>query len=41
MGEKSDYGKRGSFLYLIKTILERSLDFPKQMFLKIGNEFVL
>jgi hypothetical protein len=32
MGEKFYYGKRGIFWYLIKTIHERSLDFPKQMF---------
>jgi hypothetical protein len=32
MGEKFDYGKRGSFWYLIKTTLERSLDLPKQVF---------
>jgi hypothetical protein len=28
MGEKFDYGKRGSFLYLIKTSLERFFDLP-------------
>jgi hypothetical protein len=29
MGEKFDYGKRGSFWHLIKFTLERSLDLPK------------
>jgi hypothetical protein len=33
MGEKFDYGKRGSFWYLIKITLESSFDLPKQVFL--------
>jgi hypothetical protein len=33
MGEKFDYGKRGSFLCFIKTSLERYFDLPKQVFL--------
>jgi hypothetical protein len=33
MGEKFDYGKRGSFWYLIKTSLERYFDLPKQVLL--------
>jgi hypothetical protein len=33
MGENFDYGKKGSFWYLIKTTPERSLDLPKQVFL--------
>jgi hypothetical protein len=33
MGRELDYGKRVSFLYLIKTSLERYLDLPKQVFL--------
>jgi formamidopyrimidine-DNA glycosylase len=33
VGEKFDYGKRGSFWHLIKFTLERSLDLPKQVFL--------
>ena len=32
-GRNSIMGKRGSFWYLIKTILERSFDLPKQVFL--------
>jgi hypothetical protein len=31
MGEKFDYGKRGSFMNLIKFALDRSLDSPKQV----------
>jgi hypothetical protein len=31
MGEKFDYGKRGSFMHLIKFALDRSLDSPKQV----------
>jgi hypothetical protein len=38
MGEKFDYGKKGEFWYLIKTILERSFDLPKQVSLiEIGK----
>jgi hypothetical protein len=33
MGEKFDYGKRGSLWHLIKFTLERSFDLPKQVFL--------
>jgi hypothetical protein len=33
MGEKFDYGKRGSFWCLIKTSLERYFDLPKQVLL--------
>jgi hypothetical protein len=33
VGEKFDYGKRGSFWHLIKFTLERSFDLPKQVFL--------
>jgi hypothetical protein len=32
VGEKFDYGKRGSFWHLIKFTLERSFDLPKQVF---------
>jgi hypothetical protein len=35
MGENFDYGKRGSFWYLIKYTLERSLDLPKQVCLTL------
>jgi hypothetical protein len=30
VGEKFDYGFRGSFWFLIKTSLENYFDFPKQ-----------
>jgi hypothetical protein len=31
MGEKFDYGKRGSFRHLIKCALDRSFDLTKQV----------
>jgi hypothetical protein len=39
--EKIEYGKRGSFWYLIKFTLERSLDLRKQvcLTLKTGKRF--